>query len=192
MSEESPIFFPRSVDFRDWLEENHNSSDYLWVGYYKKSTGKPSVTWDETVKEALCYGWIDGVRKSRDKESYVIRFTPRKLKSVWSQRNIEYVEKLMAEGRMKREGLEAFAYKDVHSDSGYRASELNAELTIEMVKQFKAIPGAWEFYQEQPDGYRRQVAFWVMSAKRQETRTRRFSILLDDSSMNLRIKQFRR
>lgn len=191
MSEEDPTFFPEAADFRAWLEEHHTSADHIWVGYYKKATGKPSVTWEDTVAEALCYGWIDGIRKSRDDESYVIRFTPRKPKSVWSQRNIDLVERLTAEGRMKPEGLAAFAHKDVHPDSGYRVADLTEELTAEMIERFKATPGAWEFYQEQPPGYRRQAARWVMDAKREETRQRRLSTLIDDSGNRLRIKQLR-
>ena len=105
MSEHTPTFFRAPADFRAWLEEHHATTDHLWVGYYKKATDKPSVTWEDTVDEALCYGWIDGIRKSRDDESYMIRFTPRKSGSVWSQRNIDLVERLTAEGRMKAEGL---------------------------------------------------------------------------------------
>ena len=190
-SAEDPTFFPEAADFRAWLEEHHGSADHLWVGYYKKATGKPSVTWEDTVDEALCYGWIDGIRKSRDEESYAIRFTPRKPKSVWSQRNIDLVQRLTAEGRMKPAGLAAFAFKDAHPDSGYRAGD-TAELSVEMIDRFKATPGAWEFYQEQPPGYRRQSAGWVMSAKREETRQRRLSTLIEDSGNQLRIKQLRR
>lgn len=192
MSERDPTFFPAAADFRAWLEEHHASADHLWVGYYKKATGKPSVTWEDTVDEALCFGWIDGIRKSRDDESYVIRFSPRKPKSVWSQRNIELVERLNAEGRMKPAGLAAFAHKDAHPDSGYRVAELTAELTPEMIARFEATPGAWEFYRAQPPGYRRQAARWVMSAKREQTRRRRLTTLIDDSANQLRIKQLRR
>ena len=192
MPGESPVFFPTPSDFRAWLEEHHLSSDELWVGYYKKATGKPSVTWEETVKEALCYGWIDGVRKSRDRETYMIRFTPRKPGSVWSQRNIAYVNELKAEGRMQTAGLAAFAHKDVHQDSGYRAAELASELSAEMIKQFQSSPAAWEFFQAQPPGYRRQSTYWVMSAKREETRKRRFATLLRDSEDGLRIKDLRK
>ena len=192
MTEEAPIFFPEAAEFQAWLEVHHASSDHLWVGYYKKATGKPSVTWEDTVEEALCFGWIDGIRKSRDDESYVIRFTPRKPRSVWSQRNIDLVERLTAEGRMKPDGLAAFAHKDVHPDSGYRAADRTAELTDEMTDRFKAARGAWEFYQEQPPGYRRQTARWVMSAKREETRQGRLSTLIADSANRLRIKQLRK
>jgi uncharacterized protein YdeI (YjbR/CyaY-like superfamily) len=192
MTEEAPTFFPEAADFQAWLEQHHTSVGHLWVGYYKKATGKPSVTWEDTVDEALCYGWIDGIRKSRDEESYVIRFTPRKPTSVWSQRNIDLVERLRAEGRMKPEGLAAFAHKDVHPNSGYRVADLADQLTEEMIDRFKAVPGAWDFYQGQPPGYRRHTARWVMEAKREETRQRRLSTLIDDSGNQLRIKQLRK
>ena len=192
MSENTPSFFPTAADFRAWLEEHHQTTDHLWVGYYKKATGKPSVTWEDTVNEALCYGWIDGIRKSRDDESYVIRFTPRKPKSVWSQRNIDLVERLTAEGRMKAEGLAAFAFKDEHPDSGYATSKFDDSLPDQMVARFKKTKGAWRFYQEQPPGYRKQTARWVLSAKREETQERRLATLIDDSGNRLRIKQLRK
>lgn len=192
MSEPSPTFFPKSADFRAWLEEHHATTDHLWVGYYKKATHKPSVTWEDTVEEALCFGWIDGIRKSRGDESYMIRFTPRKPRGVWSQRNIDLVERLTAEGRMKAEGLAAFAFKDVHPDSGYATVKMDGALTEGMVARFKETAGAWELYQEQPPGYRRKAARWVTSAKRKETRERRLATLIDDSANGLRIKQLRR
>lgn len=192
MSEHTPTFFPTPADFRAWLERHHASTDHLWVGYYKKATNKPSVTWEETVDEALCYGWIDGIRKSLDEESYMIRFTPRKPRSVWSRRNIELVERLIAEGRMQAEGLAAFAHKDVHPESGYATAELDGALTDRMIERFKTTSRAWEFWQEQPPGYRRQAARWVTSAKREETRQRRLATLIEDSRNGLRIKQLRR
>lgn len=192
MYEHTPIFFPASADFRAWLDEHHATTVELWVGYYKKNTNKPSVTWEDSVDESLCYGWIDGIRKSRDDESYMIRFTPRKSKSVWSQRNIDLVKRLIAEGRMKAEGLAAFAFKDVHPDSGYATAEFDGALTDKMVTRFKETAGAWEFYQEQPPGYRKQTARWVMSAKREQTRQRRLATLIDDSGDRLRIKQLRK
>ncbi|MCP3973576.1 MAG: bacteriocin-protection protein [bacterium] len=192
MSDYTPTFFPGPADFRAWLDEHHATIDHLWVGYYKKATNKPSVTWEDTVAEALCYGWIDGIRRSRDDESYMVRFTPRKSRSVWSQRNIDLVERLTSEGRMKAEGLAAFAFKDVHPDSGYATAKFDGALTDQMISRFKATTGAWEFYQEQPPGYRRQTARWVMSAKREETRERRLATLVDDSGNRRRIKQLRR
>lgn len=192
MSKNKPTFFPAPADFRAWLEKHHKTTDHLWVGYYKKATKKPSVTWEDTVEEALCFGWIDGIRKSCDDESYMIRFTPRKEKSVWSQRNIDLVERLNAEGRMKAEGLAAFAFKDLHPDSGYATAKFDEELTDQMVRRFRETPGAWEFYQDQPPGYRRHTARWVTSAKREETRERRLTTLIEDSKNGLRIKQFRK
>ena len=192
MSEPTPTFFPTPADFRAWLEAHHATTDQLWVGYYKKATKKPSVTWADTVDEALCYGWIDGIRKSRDDESYMIRFTPRKPRSVWSQRNIDLVERLTAEGRMRAKGIAAFAFKDVHPDSGYVIAKLDAALPDEMVARFKETPGAWAFYQAQPPGYRRHTANWVTSAKREATRERRLATLIADSGNRLRIKQFRK
>lgn len=191
MSERSPTFFPAPADFRAWLEAHHATTDHLWVGYYKKATKKQSATWEETVEEALCYGWIDGIRKSLDDERYANRFTPRKARSVWSQRNIDMVERLTAEGRMRAPGLAAFAFKDVHPDSGYVPSKLDGAFTHEMEARFKADVGAWDFYQKQPPGYRRQATYWVMSAKREDTQQRRLKTLIEDSSNHLRIKQLR-
>jgi uncharacterized protein YdeI (YjbR/CyaY-like superfamily) len=192
MSERRPTFFPARADFRAWLEEHHATSEHLWVGYHKKATNKPSVTWEDTVEEALCYGWIDGIRKSRDDESYVIRFTPRKPRSVWSQRNIDLAERLTAQGRMNAAGLAAFASKELHPDSGYATAKFDGALTAQMVARFKETAGAWEFYREQAPGYRRQTVHWVMSAKREATRERRLATLIEDSGNQLRIKQLRK
>lgn len=192
MSENTPTFFPTPADFRAWLEMHHATTDHLWVGYYKKDTNKLSVTWENTVDEALCYGWVDGIRKSRDDKSYVIRFTPRKARSVWSQRNIDLVERLTVEGRMKAEGLAAFAFKNMHPNSGYATAKFDGTLTDQMTTRFKETAGAWQFYQEQPPGYRRQTAHWVTSAKREETRKRRLTTLIDDSGNQLRIKPLRK
>lgn len=188
----APTFFRTPAEFRAWLKQNHNKESALWVGYYKKATGKPSVTWEETVDEALCYGWIDGVRRSINDESYVIRFSPRKPRSVWSRRNIERVEALKAGGRMRKAGLEAYAHKDVHADSGYAVGDRPKALPKEMVAEFRKSPEAWAFYQTQPSGYRKQTTAWVTSAKRKETRQRRLATLIDDSANGLRIKQLRR
>lgn len=192
MSERSPTFFREPVDFRAWLEEHHANIDHLWVGFYKKATGKPSVTWEQAVEEALCFGWIDGIRKSLGGESYTIRFTPRSPRSVWSKRNIDLVERLTSEGRMRPGGLAAFAFKDSHPDSGYSVATSNGVLPDEVAARFKKNAGAWEFYQAQPPGYRKQAANWVASAKREETRERRLATLIQDSGNSLRIKQFRK
>lgn len=185
-------FFPTPTDFRGWLKKNHKKESVLWVGYYKKATGKPSVTWEETVDEALCYGWIDGIRRSFDDEAYVIRFTPRKPRSVWSGRNIERVEALRGRGRMRKVGLDAYAHKDVHADSGYAVGDRPEGLPKEMIAEFKKHREAWAFYESQPPGYRKQTTAWVTSAKREEMRRRRLATLIDDSASALRIKQLRR
>jgi uncharacterized protein YdeI (YjbR/CyaY-like superfamily) len=188
----APTFFPTPADFRAWLKKNHKKEAMLWVGYYKKATGKPSVTWEETVDEALCYGWIDGIRWSFNDESYVIRFTPRKPKSVWSRRNIDRVEALKAGGRMRKAGLDAYAHKDLHADSVAAVGDRPKALPKEMIAEFKKHPEAWAFYESQPSGYRKQTTAWVTSAKREETRQRRLATLIDDSANGLRIKQLRR
>lgn len=187
-----PTFFPTPEDFRAWLEKHHESRDSLWVAYYKKATGKPSVTWEETVDEALCFGWIDGIRKSLNDEAYVIRFTPRKPKSAWSARNIERAEAMEAAGRMTEAGLAAFAHHQEHEQSGYALADRPTELPEEFASELRQHPEAWAFYQEQPPGYRKQVAFWITSAKREETRQRRLATLIEDSKNGLRIKALRR
>lgn len=184
-----PTFFPTPADFNAWLEKYHDTADHLWVGYYKKATGKPSVTWEDTVDEALCYGWIDGIRRSRDEESYMIRFTPRRPKSVWSQRNIDLVEKLKAEGRMKPEGLAAYAHKKVHPDSGYRTKTMDAEFSPAILKRFKAAKQAWRFFEAQPPGYQKKMRRWIMAAKKDETRDRRLKAIIELSEQGLRAGQ---
>lgn len=187
-----PTFFPAPADFRAWLERNHDIASELLLGYFKKGTGRKSVTWEETVDQALCYGWIDGIRRSLGDEAYVIRFTPRKPGSVWSRRNIERVEALQAEGLMRKPGLEAYAHRDAHEDSGYAVGDRTEELPDTMIAEFRKHPGAWAFYSAQPPGYRKQTTAWVTSAKREETRQRRLATLIEDSANGLRIKEFRR
>lgn len=143
-TQDSATFFKTPADFRAWLKQNHRTASELQVGYYKKATGKPSVTWEKTVDEALCYGWIDGIRRSLDDEAYVIRFTPRKPTSIWSRRNIERVEVLKAKGRMRKAGLEAYAHKDAQ-DGGYAVADFKETLPEDMIAEFKKHPEAWAF-----------------------------------------------
>lgn len=185
-------FTPRNRrDWRAWLEKNHADESEVWLVFIKKHTKRQNLSYDDAVEEALCFGWIDGIRRSRCEESYVIRFTPRSPKSVWSHRNIERVEALTAEGRIMPAGLAAFAHKDVHPDSGYRTSERPTELPGGMLERLQADPSAWAFFREQPVGYRRQVTRWVLAAKREETRARRLATLIEDSANGLRIRQLR-
>lgn len=185
-------FFATPSDFRRWLEDHHAEADELWVGYYKKATGKASITWRQSVDEALCFGWIDGLRKSIDEESYRIRFTPRRQRSNWSRVNRERVVILIEEGRMAAAGLEAYGARGPER-SGARAFEQEeARFADEQVGEFKARPEAWEFWISQPPGYRKQTVLWVITAKREETRARRLATLIEDSANGLRVGPFRR
>lgn len=178
-----PRFFATSEEFRAWLEEHHADATELWVGYYKKGSGRPSLTWPESVDEALCFGWIDGVRKSIDAESYAIRFTPRRAGSTWSAVNIKRVQELKELGRMTPAGLEAFAAR-AEERSGIYAYEQRggAELGEEFEALFRAHAEAWAFFQAQPAGYRKTATWWVVSAKREETRRKRLATLIADSA----------
>lgn len=189
----NPSFFPTPADFRAWLDEHHDAETVLWVGYYRKASGKPSVTWEETVDQALCFGWIDGVRRSLDDEAYVVRFTPRKPSSIWSARNIERMEAMEAAGAMTDAGRAAYEKHDTsaHRD-GYRISELPTEPPDWIVEGFEDHPEAWRFFKEQPPGVRKQSIWWVVSAKRESTRRRRLATLIEDSANGLRIRQLRR
>ena len=154
----SPRFFATPSKFRAWLEKNHDRETELWVGFHRKGSGKPSITWPESVDEALCVGWIDGVRKSVDETSYMIRFTPRTPTSIWSNVNIAKVAKLKAEGRMKPEGLAAFARRsDARSgiysyENGRTISRDSAEFDAEALREFKKNSAAWRFFEVQPAG----------------------------------------
>jgi len=162
------------------------------VGFRKKATGKPSITWPESVDEALCYGWIDGIRKSIDDEAYMIRFTPRRTGSIWSRVNLERVAALIAEGRMAAAGLAAYEARDPKKSGIYSFERAEARLSREQEREFKRNEEAWRFWRAQPPGYRKQATWWVVSAKREETRARRLARLIDDSANGLRIKELRR
>jgi uncharacterized protein YdeI (YjbR/CyaY-like superfamily) len=188
-----PTFFSTPAEFRRWLEEHHVSVPELWVGFYKKGTGRPSITWPESVDEALCFGWIDGIRKRLDEESYVIRFTPRKGRSGWSTVNTRRIKQLMKEGRVRPAGLRAFEARDLKKSGVYSFEQrTQAKLDAAAEKRFKANKDAWRFFQAQPPGYRKLTIFWVTSAKREETRARRLETLIADSEAGRRIGLLRR
>ena len=177
-----PRFFSTPSAFRAWLQKNHDGATELWVGFHKKNSGKKSITYAEALDEALCFGWIDGVRKSVDESSYTIRFTPRKSKSIWSRVNTKRAEELAKVGRMKPSGREAFALRDPQR-SGIYSFETSARTLDEVYEtKFRAKKRAWEFFQNQPPGYRKLATFWVMSAKKDETRLRRLKQLISDSA----------
>jgi uncharacterized protein YdeI (YjbR/CyaY-like superfamily) len=177
-----PTFFPTPGDFRAWLEAHHDKFPELFVGFYKKDSGKPSITWPESVQVALCFGWIDGVRKSIDETSYTIRFTPRKPTSTWSAINISLVRKLTKKGLMHPAGLKAFAARSARKSGIYSYEQRkSAEFTREQEKQFRANKTAWEFFRSQAPWYQRVTTYWVISAKREETKLKRLSSLIEHS-----------
>ena len=187
-----PIFFVNTSELRKWLEKNHDKEKELLVGYYKKSTGKPSITWSESVDQALCFGWIDGIRKSLDETSYTNRFTPRRPGSIWSAINIKKVEELIKKGLMHPAGLEAFNKRDEKKSHIYSYERNIAQLDKNSEKLFKQNKKAWKFFQSQPPSYQKPVISWVMSAKHDETKQKRLTTLIKDSEEGQRIKQLRR
>ena len=176
-------FFKSPAEFRKWLEKNHTSAQELWVGYYKKGTGKPSMTWPESVDEALCFGWIDGIRKSVEETSYTIRFTPRKRGSNWSAVNIGRVKELTETGRMRPAGLEAFERRLEDRSRVYTYEQRDATLDDAYERKLKANAKAWRFFQAQSPRYRKLASHWIMSAKRDETRLKRLDKLIADSAL---------
>ena len=186
-----PVFFATPAEFRAWLEKHHESDTELLVGFYRTSTGRPSITWKESVDEALCFGWIDGIRRGRDADSYTIRFTPRKATSIWSTVNIGRVADLDAQGRMRPAGLAAFARRSAKRSSVYSHEQSEPPaLTAADEARFQADAAAWEFFGAQAPSYRRTVAHWVTSAKRPETRERRLTTLIAESAAGRRVSQF--
>ncbi len=180
-------FFSNQSKFHQWLDKHHDRESELWVGFYKKQSGKPSVTYPEALDEALCYGWIDGVRKSIDEVSYKIRFTPRKAKSTWSLVNTKRVAELKRLGRMRASGLKAFENRDPKRSGIYSFENAPRKLDAVYEKKFQSNKRAWEFFQAQPPGYQRTASWWVMSAKKEETRMRRLATLIGESEKGLRL-----
>lgn len=177
---QKPEFFADSGSFREWLERNASTDDELLVGFMKRKTGQPSITWPEAVDEALCFGWIDGIRRSLDEERYIIRFTPRRARSKWSAVNIERVNALKAAERMKPAGLAAFERRSEHKSRVYSYEQRkSAKLTPAETRRFKSDHSAWEFFNAQPTGYRKTVTWWVRSAAKNETRSRRLDRLIE-------------
>jgi uncharacterized protein YdeI (YjbR/CyaY-like superfamily) len=173
-----PKFFPTQEDFRRWLEENHDRETEIIVGYYKVGSGKNRMTWSESVDQALCFGWIDGVRRSLDAESYCIRFTPRKPSSIWSAVNIKKVEELTAKGLMRPAGVAAFAKRKPEKSAVYAYENEHKHFSGDDEKRFKDNEKAWEFFEQQANWYRKRMTSWVLSAKQEATRERRLEKLI--------------
>ena len=184
----TPQFFKTPLAFRRWLSAHHAKSKELWVGFYKKDSGKPSITWPESVDEALCFGWIDGVRKSLDGESYVIRFSARKPNSIWSAVNIRNVARLIKEGRMQPAGMRAYEARKEFRSGIYSYEQRSPELVEPYATTLKSNKAAWKFFSAQPPGYRKMMNWWIVSAKREETRLARLSRLIEASENSERIR----
>ena len=185
-----PTFFPTPADFRSWFETNHDKFQELFVGFYKKSSGKSSITWPESVQVALCFGWIDGVRKSLGETSYMIRFTPRKPASTWSAINIKFVQELTRKGLMHPAGLKAFAARTAKKSAIYSYEQRKtAQFTRAQAKQFRANKTAWEFFRSQPPWYQRVCTYWVVTAKKEETKRKRLSLLIKNSQNRRSMRQ---
>lgn len=185
-----PIFFETPAELRRWLERNHDKAAELLVGFYKKDSGRRSITWPESVDEALCFGWIDGVRKRIDDVSYTIRFTPRKRGSNWSAVNIRRVGELTKLGLMQPAGLKAFEARTAEKSAIYAYENAPKELPAAEEKKFRANRKAWTYFNAQAPSYRRVAIYWVMSAKREETRARRLALLIDDSGHERRLAAY--
>jgi uncharacterized protein YdeI (YjbR/CyaY-like superfamily) len=187
-----PIYFASPDEFRAWLEQHHETGTEVWIGYWKKATGKPSLTWSQAVDEALCFGWIDGVLRGIDDERHIQRFTPRKPTSNWSAINIAKVERLRAEGRMRPAGEGAFARRrDDRSAIYSHEQRKNAQLEPDERARFEANAAAWEYFTSRPPSYRKPALWWVMSAKKPETRERRLATLIEQSAAGEPINQLR-
>ena len=185
----SPTHFTSAREFRAWLAKNHANFSELWVGFYKKSSKKQGPTYGEALDEALCYGWIDGVRYSVDALSYKIRFTPRRPKSIWSLVNVRHVERLKMVGKMATPGLKAFEAREQHRTGIYAFEQKRPGLAAKHKKLFRANKAAWKFFSNQAPWYQRTVGHWVSSAKHEETQMRRLAQLIKDSENRRRIDQ---
>lgn len=185
------IFFARPADLRAWFDEHHDRATELLVGYYKKSTGIATITWAESVDEALCFGWIDGIRRRIDETSYSIRFTPRKKRSNWSTVNVARVAELTRTGLMLPAGLRAFEARASEAVYSYEQRQ-SVSLDEALERMFRANKKAWEFFESRPAGYRKAATHWVVTAKREETRLKRLATLIEDSEHGRTVGQLTR
>jgi uncharacterized protein YdeI (YjbR/CyaY-like superfamily) len=189
----NPRFFATPAEWREWLADHHDTVPELWVGFHKRGTGRPSITWPESVDQALCFGWIDGMRRRLDDERYAIRFTPRRKGSVWSRVNLERVKELTRGGLMHAAGLAVHAARVPAKSVRYSYEQRQtAKLPAAMVSRFRRNRKAWAFFQAQPVWYRHTAVWWIVSAKREATRERRLATLIEDSAAGRPIKPLTR
>ena len=187
MKPENVRFFDSAADFRAWLEANHDSAPFQWVGFYKKGAGRTALTYDDAVLEALCFGWIDGQTNRVDDLSVTTRFSPRRPGSNWSELNIARVKELRGAGRMHPAGLRAFEARREPTPGAYRYETRPADLPLELAEVFRAQPAAWDFWRQQTPSYRKSMTWWVVNAKREETRLRRLAALIAESAAGHKI-----
>jgi len=180
-------FFRTPRDFKTWLEKNHATATELWVGFYKKDSEKPSITWPESVDHALCFGWIDGVRKRIDEISYQIRFTPRRRGSIWSAINIKRAKELVRQKQMRPAGLKAFAARIENKSGIYSYEQRGTQLIEPYAKLLKKNKAALKFFEKQPPSYRKMIGWWILSAKKEETRMARLTKLISESAKGKRL-----
>jgi uncharacterized protein YdeI (YjbR/CyaY-like superfamily) len=180
-------FFATQANFRKWLKKNYKSETELIVGYYKVGSGKPSLSWSQSVDQALCFGWIDGIRRSIDAESYCIRFTPRRSTSIWSDINIKKVEALIKQGLMTPEGIKAFELRKEQRSRVYSHEKEPAILSANYTKQFKHNKAAWTYFDAQAPSYKKVIIHWIMSAKQEKTQLARLQKTIETSAQQKRV-----
>ena len=183
-----PTFFPTQNDFRTWLEDNSENQTELVVGFYKVNSGKTSMTWSESVDQALCFGWIDGVRKSLNEEAYTIRFTPRKKNSIWSAINIDKMEQLIQIGLVTEAGLLAYSFRTENKSKIYSHEKEPEVLTEEFELKFQQNQLAWTFFQKQASYYKKVMIHWIMTAKQEKTRLSRLEKTIQTSEQQKRMQ----
>jgi len=182
-----PVFFANLGKFRKWLAANHDKKDEILLKFYKKGAGKPSMAIAEAVEQALCFGWIDGILRNTGPDNFVLRFTPRRKGSLWSEVNIKRVKRLARQGLMQPAGLKAFEERDKAKARFYSYEQRSKGLSKDLEVEFRKQKGAWQFFSAQPPGYQRTITFWVMSAKQEETRHKRLARLIAVSAQNQRV-----
>ena len=181
------LFFATPAEFRQWLAQNHDQLTEQWVGFYKKATKKPSITWSESVDQALCYGWIDGLRKKIDDESYKIRFTPRRRNSIWSAVNLKKMKELIEQDLMEAPGLAIYEKRDPAKEQPYSYERKATTFPDRHLQVFQAEEKAWAFFSNAAPSYQRQMVFWVTSAKKEETQLRRLQKLIEYSEAGKKV-----
>jgi uncharacterized protein YdeI (YjbR/CyaY-like superfamily) len=186
------LFFKTPAELRKWFQENHLKEQEAWIGFYKKKLGKEGTTWQQTVDEALCFGWIDGIRKKLDEDSYCNRITPRKKRSNWSEINIKRIQELMEAGLVSEQGKHIFFNRDLNKQKSYSFEQEQIAFPNNFIEQFKANKIAWNFFEAQTNSYKKQATWYVISAKQIATQQNRLEILISDSENQLHIKQLRR